>query len=250
MKLKLILIFVSSLIVFSFVFLLGTKNNKLNSFYVERTDNSEQIYASDGYDIEKSKDITTQNESSVILEPEHQNDPTKINQSNSDGKTEKSAESNTNVKKNNKGNVNVKETTTPNDDKKVSKPNNQSTEVTKNEVTQKDENLKNDSTNSNVSNNSQEKSVVSTKFYESITGGKKEFSSESEAFARGQEIKSKELDYVLDYNETHPENPIKPDIRYFRVYPSVIDENGKYWYYLHFFCDSGEGNDSKLKSKF
>ena len=102
MKLKLILIFVSSLIVFSFVFLLGTKNNKLNSFYVERTDNSEQIYASDGYDIEKSKDITTQNESSVILEPEHQNDPTKINQSNSDGKTEKSAESNTNVKKNNK----------------------------------------------------------------------------------------------------------------------------------------------------
>lgn len=91
---------------------------------------------------------------------------------------------------------------------------------------------------------------ATTKFYESITGGKKEFSSESAANARGEEIKSKELDYVLDYNEQHPEAPIKPDINYFRVYPSVIDENGQYWYYLHFFCASGEGNDAKLKSMY
>ena len=91
---------------------------------------------------------------------------------------------------------------------------------------------------------------ATTKFNESITGGKKEFSSESAANARGEEIKSKELDYVLDYNEEHPEAPIKPDINYFRVYPSVIDENGQYWYYLHFFCASGEGNDAKLKSMY
>ena len=91
---------------------------------------------------------------------------------------------------------------------------------------------------------------ATTKFYESITGGKKEFASESEASASGAEIKSKELDYVLDYNEQHPEAPIKPDINYYRVYPSVIDENGKYWYYLHFFCASGEGNDAKLKSMY
>lgn len=91
---------------------------------------------------------------------------------------------------------------------------------------------------------------ATTKFYESITGGKKEFATDSEANARGAEIKSKELEYVLDYNEEHPEAPIKPDINYYRVYPSVIDENGKTWYYLHFFCASGEGNDAKLKSMY
>ena len=103
--------------------------------------------------------------------------------------------------------------------------------------------------NTNTSNQTQ-KNVVSTTFYDSITGGKKEFSSESEAFARGTQIQNNELDYVLDYNEAHLDSPIQPDINYFRVYPSVIDENGKYWYYLHFFCQSGEGNDAKLKSMY
>lgn len=87
-------------------------------------------------------------------------------------------------------------------------------------------------------------------FYESITGGKKEFASDSEATARGNQIVSNELDYVLDWNEKNPDNQIQPDINYFRVYPSAKDENGKTWYYLHFFCKSGEGNDVKLKSRF
>ena len=89
---------------------------------------------------------------------------------------------------------------------------------------------------------------ATTKLYDSITGGKKEFATDSEANARGAEIKSKELDYVLDYNEQHPEAPIKPDIKYYRVYP-VIDDEGT-GYYLHFFCVSGEGNDAKLKSMY
>ena len=84
--------------------------------------------------------------------------------------------------------------------------------------------------------------------YDSITGGKKEFSSESACFARGTQIQNAELDYVLDYNEQHPEAPIQPDINYFRCYP-VIDEQGEGWY-LHFFCRSGEGNDAKLKSMY
>lgn len=104
--------------------------------------------------------------------------------------------------------------------------------------------------NNNASSNPPQKNVVSTTFYDSITGGKKEFSSESEAFARGTQIQNNELNYVLDWNEAHPDNQIQPDINYFRVYPSAIDENGKYWYYLHFFCQSGEGNDAKLKSKY
>lgn len=104
--------------------------------------------------------------------------------------------------------------------------------------------------NNNQSNTNNQKNVVSTTFYDSITGGKREFSSESAAFSRGTEIQNKELDYVLNWNEAHPDNQIQPDINYFRVYPSAIDENGKYWYYLHFFCQSGEGNDAKLKSMY
>lgn len=103
-------------------------------------------------------------------------------------------------------------------------------------------------TPSQTPSNQPQNGGATTKFYDSITGGKKEFSSESAAFTRGEEIQEKELNYVLDWNEAHPDNQIKPDINYFRVYP-VIDENGT-GYYLHFFCASGEGNDAKLKSMF
>ena len=95
-----------------------------------------------------------------------------------------------------------------------------------------------------------QKNIVSTTFYDSITHGQREFRTESEAFARGTQIQQNELNTILDYNELHPDNQIQPDINYFRVYPSAIDENGNYWYYLHFFCVSGEGQDSYLKSKY
>ena len=92
--------------------------------------------------------------------------------------------------------------------------------------------------------------IVSTTFYDSITHGKKEFKSEAEAIVRGDSIVDNELNYVLDYNEMHPDNQIQPTINYYRIYPSVIDENGQYWYYLHFFTTNGEGQDDILKSKF
>lgn len=115
---------------------------------------------------------------------------------------------------------------------------------------EKQENKITESNKNNGSSNQGQQNKESTTFYDSITHGKKEFSSESEALRRGTEIQNKELDYVLDWNEEHPDNQIQPEINYFRVYPSAIDENGKYWYYLHFFCRSGEGLDQELKSKY
>ncbi len=112
----------------------------------------------------------------------------------------------------------------------------------------------NNTPSSNSSNTEKPKNNVTTSLYDSITGGKKDRKkngtpmTESECFARGTEIQNKELDYVLDYNEQHPEAPIQPDINYFRVYP-VIDDEGT-GYYLHFFCVSGEENDAKLKNMY
>lgn len=136
--------------------------------------------------------------------------------------------------------------------KKVeTKTNNVPTQSNKQQEEQpKQENKVPESNKANGSNNQVQQNKVSTTFYDSITHGKKEFSSESEALSRGTQIQNNELDYVLDWNEAHPENQIQPEINYFRVYPSVIDENGKYWYYLHFFCQSGEGLDQELKSKY
>ena len=98
------------------------------------------------------------------------------------------------------------------------------------------------------SNNQQNK--VSTTFYDSITHGIREYRSESEAIARGNQIIDNELNYVLDWNEANPDNQIQPTINYYRIYPSAIDENGGYWYYLHFFTTKGEGQDSNLKSRY
>ena len=114
---------------------------------------------------------------------------------------------------------------------------------------------KNESTNSSdINKDSFKQEEVKkdevVKFYESITHGKKEFSSESQALARGLEIANRELDYVLNYNMEHVDNQIKPSINYYRVYPYVIDADGKTWYYLHFFCENGVNNDDKLKKMF
>lgn len=137
-----------------------------------------------------------------------------------------------------------------NSNKEEIKSNNEPTTSNKLQEGKKEKNKALESNKTNSSSNQGQQSKESTIFYDSITHGKKEFSSESEALKRGTEIQNKELDYVLDWNEEHTDNQIQPEINYFRVYPSAIDENGKYWYYLHFFCRSGEGLDQELKSKY
>lgn len=126
-----------------------------------------------------------------------------------------------------------------------------------NEQPKKEETIPSDSqSNSQINNekkeesNSTQNNTISTTFYDSITHGKREYKTEAEAISRGNQIVDNELNYVLDYNETHFENQMQPSINYYRIYPSAIDENGQYWYYLHFFTTSGEGQDDILKSKF
>lgn len=58
-----------------------------------------------------------------------------------------------------------------------------------------------------------------------------------------------ELKIIMDYNENH-EDFIQPDVNYYRVYPSIKDENGNTWYYIHFFCQSGKNKDDKLKKLY
>ena len=86
-------------------------------------------------------------------------------------------------------------------------------------------------------------------FYESITHGKVDKSTKFACVSYGNKIQNNELDAVLDYNEEHG-NVKKPTISYFRCY-EVVDKNcNTNGWYLHFFCSSGECNDSKLKSLY
>ncbi len=86
-------------------------------------------------------------------------------------------------------------------------------------------------------------------FYDSITQGKIDKSSKDACVSYGDKIQNNELDAVIDYNREHG-NVKKPAISYFRCY-EVVDKNcnTKGWY-LHFFCNSNECDDNKIKSLY
>lgn len=163
-------------------------------------------------------------------------------------KIEKQSEEKINIQQNEKKEEKNVEKKEINNSVKVNEKSTVVENKTEKSIDKAEKQVEKDSNKSTGKTNSTEKNKVTTSFYDSITHGIKEFSSESECFARGTQIQNAELDYVLNYNEQHPDNQIQPDINYFRCYP-VIDEQGEGWY-LHFFCNSGEGNDSKLKSMY
>lgn len=234
---KKIMIFI---ILVVFVFCVSVVISK--KFYKTKEINNElKIPETTKQETEKTKELEENKETKTEDEVDHQS---VIEDKNNKPKSNNS---------NNSFSESKKETSKPKENNAVSKSKTETkqknTQPVVNNTQPVVENKKQESTQSNQN---QEKSNggYSTKFYESITGGKKEFASETEATARGTQIQNAEYDYVLDWNEKHEDNQIKVDIQYFRVYPSVIDENGKTWYYLHFFCYSGEGNDVKLKSMY
>ena len=222
-------------LIFSVMFLVGGfGSSKIfeNKIQNEKTDDTDIVEVLE--DEKEKEDFTTE----VVVE--EQKEP----QKNVDEvKTEKveEKEKTTNNQKNNTSNVNTKKQETLNTEQTETKPNQDTQPIEQPKTETKEQETTKDTTQNNI---------VSTTFYDSITHGRKEFKSEAEAIARGDKIVDNELKYVLDYNETHPDNPIQPSINYYRIYPSAIDENGQYWYYLHFFTTNGEGQDDILKSKF
>lgn len=193
-----------------------------------------------GVDQDESKEEKTEEEKQLVEDTEKVEDVKTNNEPTSKVKENKSQSVSQTPKSNTIATTKTEEQnkTQNSDTKNIATPSNSD-----NTQTEKKEEQKQPSDNG-------QKNIVSTTFYDSITHGQREFRTESEAFARGTQIQQNELNAVLDYNELHPDNQIQPDINYFRVYPSAIDENGNYWYYLHFFCVSGEGQDSYLKSKY
>lgn len=203
--------------------------------------------------IEKVDEITDTKEEAVESQDEKQTEE-KSNETEKNEKKETETKS-TNKSSSSVSNVPKQETTTKNENKGNSSNASSSQPAQNNSQSNQSSSQQNNQQSSQPqNNNSSQKNNVSTAFYDSITGGKKDRKkngtpmTESECFALGTQIQNKELDYVLNYNEQHPEAPIQPDINYFRVYP-VIDDEGT-GYYLHFFCVSGEGNDAKLKSMY
>ena len=204
--------------------------------------------------IEKVDEITDTEEKAV---ENQDNEKEKKEVSSETEKTEKKETDSKSINKSSSSvsNVPKQETTTKKESKSNSSNANTTQPAPSNSQNNQQSSEQNNQQNSKPqTNSSEQKNNVSTAFYDSITGGKKDRKkngtpmTESECFALGTQIQNKELDYVLDYNEQHPEAPIQPDINYFRIYP-VIDDEGT-GYYLHFFCVSGEGNDAKLKSMY
>lgn len=137
-----------------------------------------------------------------------------------------------------------------NSDKKENKETSQNKTETVSDNNSKQETVKSENTNKNNQKQEEVKTDKVVEYYRYVTGGKKEFSSEEQALAKGREIKNNELDYVLDYNMKHIDAQIKTNISNYVVYPSVVDSEGKTWYYLHFVCEDGINNDEKLKEMF
>jgi outer membrane biosynthesis protein TonB len=229
---KKIIVSVVSLI----VAVVGIATSSIHQQAVEDYDDSINQSEIIGVDQDESKEEVTKEDVIETSEIVEENNPQEESKTDSSSEEKKNSQSESQTPISSDKSSSKTQTSAP-------KTNNSSSANSTSSQTQS-----NSTTNDN--NNSGQKNVVSTTFYDSITGGKKEFRTEAEAFSRGTQIQQNELNAVLDYNEEHPDNQIQPDINYFRVYPSAIDENGNYWYYLHFFCVSGEGQDAYLKSKY
>src|SRR5574344_1945199 len=93
--------------------------------------------------------------------------------------------------------------------------------------------------NSPVTNNNQTTTAPkedNVGYYDYITGGVKEFNTNSECMARGEEINTRENMIILEYNSEHMDKQKQTDITNFSCYPSGGG------YFLDISCKSGNCN--------
>ena len=84
-------------------------------------------------------------------------------------------------------------------------------------------------------------------FFDSITGGVKEYSTQQACLDAGYKINEMESDEILAYNLEHMDAQIHTDFSYFRCL-EVIDSNGSGWF-LNIYCNSGDAKYCNNKFK-
>lgn len=208
MKKKVIIIvgIVILLLLVGFVFILNlNRNNKTESNKVITEDKVNT----------KESDIIEDNSEQVEESSEEENNQDNNNDSNT-------------KKDNNKTNNTVEQTTTT---KKQENQNNNSSQSSSNSNTnttvveeQPTENTTTESKNDNVG------------YYDYITGGVKEYNTQSECLAKGEEINTRESMKILEYNSEHMDNQKSTDITNYSCYPSGGG------YFLDISCNSGNCN--------
>src|SRR5574344_1436187 len=170
--------------------------------------------------VNRKEDKKLVEEKNNIIEKDNIKEETKI-ESNESNVIEESNETKEN---NNKTNTN---NTIVTDESKTETNNNLSQENSSQEP------------NSPVTNNNQTTTAPkedNVGYYDYITGGVKEFNTNSECMARGEEINTRENMIILEYNSEHMDNQKQTDITNFSCYPSGGG------YFLDISCKSGNCN--------
>lgn len=171
-----------------------------------------------------TEDKVNTNESDIIEDNSEQIEESSEEENNQDDNND----SNTKKDNNNKTNNTVEQTTTT---KESETQNNNSSQSSSNSNTnttvveeQPTENTTTESKNDNVG------------YYDYITGGVKEFNTQSECLAKGEEINTRESMKILEYNSEHMDNQKSTDITNYSCYPSGGG------YFLDISCNSGNCN--------
>ena len=84
-------------------------------------------------------------------------------------------------------------------------------------------------------------------FYDSITGGVKEYATQQACLDAGEFVRTTESKQVRDYNFEHMDAQIHADFSYYRCI-EVIDSEGSGWF-LNIYCNSGDAKYCNNKFK-
>lgn len=145
--------------------------------------------------------------------------------------------SESNIKSSNNSKTETKQSTT-NNSTTQSNSNSNNTQTTTPQTA-------NENTNVNETNSNDTKS---NDLMYSVTKGNPEYSTLDSCDKMGFTIKNNELDYILDWNEKHPDDKKQATIK--SSWCIEVMKDDKIYYYLHFITENGENLDNKLKELY